>query len=91
MKAIDKVMVYVTCQKPGSKKHSLLLFKHVGLPEAGIQVPAGTIEIGESPEAAAIREIQEESGLTDITLVSALGTRFYDWAAWSIMVRPMIH
>lgn len=78
MKTIDKVVVYVTCQKPGSEKYCLLLFRHVGIPEAGIQVPAGTIEIGESPESAALREIREESGLSQLNLVRSLGIRFFD-------------
>jgi 8-oxo-dGTP pyrophosphatase MutT (NUDIX family) len=36
----------------------LLLFEH---PYAGIQVPAGTVETGEVPGAAARREAAEES------------------------------
>lgn len=34
----------------------LLVFRHPSAPKAGIQVPAGTIEIGERPEDAAVRE-----------------------------------
>lgn len=41
----------------------LLVFDHVGMPEAGTQVPAGTVRPGESPVAAAQREVAEESGL----------------------------
>ena len=33
----------------------LLLFTHLDFPEAGIQVPAGTIKVGESPEEAVLR------------------------------------
>jgi 8-oxo-dGTP pyrophosphatase MutT (NUDIX family) len=49
----------------------LLLFRH---PNAGIQIPAGTIEEGEAPEAAALREGQEESGLNALAVVRHLGT-----------------
>jgi 8-oxo-dGTP pyrophosphatase MutT (NUDIX family) len=42
----------------------LLVFAHRDLAEAGIQVPAGTVEPGEPPEAAACREVREESGLS---------------------------
>jgi ADP-ribose pyrophosphatase YjhB (NUDIX family) len=40
-----------------------LVFAHRDFPEAGIQVPAGTVAPGEAPEAAAWRELLEESGL----------------------------
>ena len=46
-----------------TREHRLLIFRHTHYPEAGTQVPAGTIESGEDPETAAIRELAEESGL----------------------------
>ncbi len=52
-----KVLVYVV---QGGK---LLVFRHVAHPDAGIQVPAGTIEPAESAHDAARREVLEESGL----------------------------
>ena len=51
----------------------LLVFRHVHAPEAGIQVPAGTVEGGEDPRDAVLREAREETGLTALTLVSFLG------------------
>jgi 8-oxo-dGTP pyrophosphatase MutT (NUDIX family) len=48
----------------------ILVFQH---PAAGLQLPAGTVEDGESPEAAAFREVLEETGLSDIQLVKKLG------------------
>lgn len=41
----------------------LLVFDHVGMPEAGTQVPAGGVEPGEEPERAVLREVTEETGL----------------------------
>lgn len=41
----------------------LLVFDHPDVPEAGVQVPAGGVEAGETPAEAAIRELREESGL----------------------------
>ena len=41
----------------------LLVFEHAEQPEAGLQVPGGTIEDGETPLAAVAREVLEESGL----------------------------
>jgi len=41
-------------------RREVLLIKH---PNAGIQAPAGTVEDVETPEAAAVREAVEETGL----------------------------
>ena len=41
----------------------LFVFEHAGQPEAGLQVPGGTVEDGEAPLAAVAREVAEESGL----------------------------
>src|SRR3954447_9546994 len=40
----------------------LLVFAHVDVPSAGIQVPAGTIERDEQPLIAALRELCDETG-----------------------------
>ena len=37
------------------------------------QIPGGTVEKGELPEQAALREAQEETGLTALQLVKCLG------------------
>jgi 8-oxo-dGTP diphosphatase len=50
----------------------LLIFRHVHSADAGLQVPAGTVEDGEDPAAAVLREAQEETGLHGLTLVSFL-------------------
>lgn len=51
----------------------LLVFSHPFAPEAGIQVPAGTMRDDERPEHAVLREAWEETGLADLALVRALG------------------
>ena len=71
-----KVCAYIT---HGS---NLLMFSHPDFPEAGIQVPAGTIEPGETPEAAIMREAFEETGLTDLKLIGFLGECYYDMSDW---------
>ena len=58
MKTRHRAYAYITS---GSR---LLLFTQPGAPDAGIQVPAGTIEPGESPRDAVMREAREETGLT---------------------------
>jgi 8-oxo-dGTP pyrophosphatase MutT (NUDIX family) len=71
---VAKVVVYVTS---GNK---LLVFRHPESPEVGLQVPAGTIEPGEAPEAAALREASEESGLDLAGPARSLGVREVDMA-----------
>jgi 8-oxo-dGTP pyrophosphatase MutT (NUDIX family) len=60
---IEKVTAFVIRSVNG--RMDLLLFEH---PYAGIQFPAGTVEPGEAPEAAAVRETYEETGLRDVAI-----------------------
>lgn len=63
---IGKVVCYVT------RGEDLLVFLHRS-PDSGVQVPAGTIEPGEDPEVAALREAEEETGLSGFRIVRKLG------------------
>jgi ADP-ribose pyrophosphatase YjhB (NUDIX family) len=65
-------MAYIT------RGTDLLIFRHPDHPEAGLQVPGGTIESGESPEDAVMREAREETGLPDLRLVRFLGEQVRD-------------
>ena len=67
MAIVQKVVAYITCGR------WLLVFEHVGIPEAGIQVVQGTVEDGERLEDAVMREAREETGLAGLTLDSFLG------------------
>lgn len=69
---IQKVVAYIT------NGRRLLVFKHTDFPEAGIQVPAGTVDPGEAPETAVLREAYEESGIEQLILVQYLGKRRID-------------
>ncbi|MBI1279505.1 MAG: NUDIX domain-containing protein [Anaerolineaceae bacterium] len=55
-----KVLAYVTY---GNR---LLVFTHTDSPEAGIQVPGGSVEPDEPLDEAALREAVEETGLTNL-------------------------
>jgi len=57
----QKIVAYII-RKQGSERE-LLSFTHRDYPEAGIQVPAGTVDPGEKPEQTLFREVYEESGL----------------------------
>lgn len=67
-----KVFAYITHGR------RLLVFRHPESPEAGIQVPAGTVQPGEDLEAAVLREATEETGRTDLVLVRFLGEEVRD-------------
>ncbi len=56
-----KVLIYLL--RPAAGPPEVLVFEHRDYPDAGLQVPAGTVEPGEAVPAAANREVLEESGL----------------------------
>jgi 8-oxo-dGTP pyrophosphatase MutT (NUDIX family) len=70
--SVEKVYAYVTYED------KLLVFKHTHYPEAGIQVPGGTIEGDERPDEAILREVKEETGLNDLEVISYLGMWPFD-------------
>ena len=63
-----RVFTYIT------RAHELLVLDHVDHRYLDPQIPGGTIEENETPEAAAIREAQEETGLKSLEVVSFLGS-----------------
>lgn len=69
MRTVEKVYAYIT------HGERLLVFQHEGMSEAGWQVAGGTLEPGESPEAAVLREVREETGLANPVLPRFLGKR----------------
>lgn len=73
VRVVEKVVCYVMADE------HILVFTHdaVDLTVTGVQVPAGTILAGESPEEAAVRELFEETGLTG-RAIRSLGTEDYD-------------
>jgi 8-oxo-dGTP pyrophosphatase MutT (NUDIX family) len=54
----------------------ILLLQHEG---GKWMLPKGTIETGETPEAVALREVREETGLTNVRVVSDLGQERYSF------------
>lgn len=70
---VRKVVAYVIHEQ------RLLVFTHDDVPieVAGVQVPAGSIEPGEEPGSAAVREVREETGLR-AHVVRSLGVERYD-------------
>jgi 8-oxo-dGTP diphosphatase len=71
-----KVVAYITRRTPGGRTE-LLVFDHRDYPDAGTQVPAGTVEEGESIEDALVREVCEETGRDDLRVARMIAR--YDW------------
>ena len=68
-----KVFAYIT------HGERLLLLSHPFAPDAGIQVPAGTVEAGEDWTTAVLREAYEETGLDNLEIVRHLGDAEQRW------------
>jgi 8-oxo-dGTP pyrophosphatase MutT (NUDIX family) len=67
-KVARKAVAYITHEA------NLLVFRHPHHAQAGIQVPAGVIEAGETPDEAVMREAFEETQLDHLQLHGFLGT-----------------
>ncbi len=79
--------------REGADGCELLVFEHAGMPEAGLQVPGGTIEEGETPIRAVAREVLEESGLSPgawrlAKSYEAGGQRWHCYVAWPAFPLP---
>lgn len=74
-KEVRKAVAYIT-RLNGNRKQ-VLVFEHQGRPEAGVQVPAGTVESNESVEEAVVREVKEEAGLNFSGKLKYLGE--FNW------------
>ncbi len=56
------------------KNNYILAFEH---PDGGYQLPKGTVEDEESVEAAVLRELEEESGISTARIIERVGEM--DW------------
>lgn len=79
---ITKVLIFATSVR------GLLVFDQPDDPGMPLQVPGGTVEPGESPEAAARRELQEETGILARDPPRLLGTTDY---AFTKGARRILH
>lgn len=68
MSLIGKAVPVLLREKSGRRE--ILAFRHR---KAGHQIVKGTVEPGEAPADAALRELEEESGVTGAWIVADLG------------------
>ncbi len=68
---VEKALSYIT------RGQRLLVFRQPDFPEQGVQVPGGSVELGEQPAVAALREAREETGLRELTVRRYLGSAEY--------------
>lgn len=73
LRRVGKALCYIV------RDGQLLVFRHRDYPEAGLQVPAGTLNPGEPPAAGALREVEEETGRSGFLIACALGCTDYEF------------
>jgi 8-oxo-dGTP pyrophosphatase MutT (NUDIX family) len=64
---IEKVTAFIL--RAAQPEPQILVFEH---PTAGLQLPAGTVEEGEDPQTAVLREAAEETGLKKLEVIRKL-------------------
>jgi 8-oxo-dGTP diphosphatase len=86
----QKVVAYIV------RDEALVVFTHAdeaAADDSGLQVPAGTMRPGETPEQAVLREAYEETGLPGLRIVRYLGAGEYDMRPFAdaVHVRHYFH
>ncbi|GAB3027661.1 NUDIX hydrolase [Natronobiforma cellulositropha] len=70
---VEKAYAYVTRDAGGYTGLELLVFEQP-TPGTGVQVPKGTVDEGEAPAEAVVRELEEETGIDEPTEVTHLAS-----------------
>ncbi|MBN9346904.1 MAG: NUDIX domain-containing protein [Devosia sp.] len=60
----------------------ILAFRH---PQAGLQLVKGTVEAGETPEQAAVRELMEEAGIAGARVTGRFGAHGIAGNMWHFL------
>ncbi len=94
--AIDDLLMARFLHEPAVEKVLALVVRDdellvLGHPLAGWQLPKGTLEPGEDPATGALRELAEESGLTDVVIRQVLVPWDQPTTATDAEGRPVLH
>ncbi|MCA1063756.1 NUDIX domain-containing protein [Rossellomorea sp. AcN35-11] len=76
MTPTKKAYGYVT--RVRDKRTQVLVFRHKGIPEAGIQIPKGTVSEGENTLNAVIREMKEETGIQRFEVEKLISVDYWE-------------
>ncbi|NMH68313.1 NUDIX domain-containing protein [Bacillus sp. RO3] len=76
MTPTKKAYGYVT--RVRDKRTQVLVFRHKGIPEAGIQIPKGTVNQGENTFNAVIREMKEETGIQRFEVEKLISVDYWE-------------
>ncbi|HYJ13238.1 MAG TPA: NUDIX domain-containing protein [Thermomicrobiales bacterium] len=88
MELTIKRKAFAIITRDDGDQRDVLLLIHPDHPEAGLQLPAGTLHPGEGIVEGATREACEETGLTHLGFEGILGEATFDARLWG---RPELH
>ena len=79
-----KQKAYAYILRGKDQERQMLVFEHQDFPDAGRQVPGGTVEPGEEIMLGAQREAEEETGLMNLLLVQKIGSTKRDMRGFGL-------
>lgn len=88
MEVFEKAFGYITREWEG--RIQVLVFEQNTL-GAGIQIPKGTVEDGETPLEAVLREMVEETGLTNLKVKGLIAQDYAEHYSGAIHKRYFYH
>ena len=88
MQVVEKVYGYITREHAG---HIQVLVFERNTEGSGIQIPKGTVEKGETPLEAIVREMAEETDLTDLVVHDLIAQDYFEHYTGALHKRYFYH